>query len=155
LLVDGDYREALLQALDAARERIDIVMFSTIIYDDSSSKHPVRQVLDRVIARHRAGVAVRVVLDHGIPPSKRRPGEDPPSDQAYAVLKDAGVPVRWDEDDRTTHVKCVVIDGKTILMGSHNWSSSALTKNREWSVLLHDPALAAQVAEEIDRLWRR
>jgi phosphatidylserine/phosphatidylglycerophosphate/cardiolipin synthase-like enzyme len=50
-----------------------------------------------------------------------------------------------DELERTTHVKTLVIDGRTLLMGSHNWTRYALTQNREWSVVLDDVHLAADV----------
>ena len=155
VLEDGDYARRLEELLVGARSSIRVVMFSTVISDRSSARNPVRRVLDLLIARHRAGITVQVVLDHGVPPSRRQPGEDLPSENAFQELRAAGVPVRWDEDERTTHVKCVVIDDRWCLVGSHNWTSSALTRNREWTLEVEDPALAKDLTARMERVWAK
>ncbi len=153
ILEDDAYTRRLEQLLAGATQSIRVVMFSVVISDKSGPRNPVRRVLDRLIERHRAGVSVQVVLDRGVPPGRERPGEEAPSVNAFQELLEAGVPVRWDEDERTTHVKCVVIDGRWCLMGSHNWTASALGKNREWSLEIEDPAFAKDLTARIDRVW--
>jgi phosphatidylserine/phosphatidylglycerophosphate/cardiolipin synthase-like enzyme len=153
VLEDDAYTRRLEQVLAGARVSIRVVMFSVVISDKSGPRNPVRRVLDRLIERHRAGVSVQVVLDHGVPPGRARPGEEMPSENAYQELAAAGVPVRWEEDQRTTHVKCVVVDGRWCFMGSHNWTASALGKNREWSLEIEDPTLAADLTARMDRVW--
>ncbi len=154
VLEDEAYTQRLEQLLAGAKTRIRVVMFSVVISDKSGHRNPVRRILDRLIERHRAGVQVEVLLDAGVPATRRQPGEEVPSENAYQELKAAGIPVRWDEDDRTTHVKCVVVDDRWCLVGSHNWTSSALSKNREWSLEVEDPTLAADLTARMDRAWK-
>ncbi len=143
LLADEDYAPALQRILGQARQSIDVTMFSCVLPKDAGPTHPVRKILDQLIAKAAAGVEVRVVLDRGIPPSRQRPGDVAPSTVAASFLRDAGIAVRWDEDERTTHSKSLVIDGRWCVVGSTNWTASALRHNREQSLLCDSPELAA------------
>lgn len=148
LLADQAYEARVRALIAGARSGVDLVMFSAVLPDDAGATHPVRLMLEAVIERHRAGIPVRVVLDQGAPP-----GRDRPSAHAFRVLAEAGVAVRWDEDERTTHIKALVVDRRWCVLGSHNWTFSALRRNREQSLLVDDPALAARLGGEFARLW--
>lgn len=154
LLADTDYGPAVERLLGSAAARIDVTMFSCVLPTEASPKHPVRKLLDRLIERAKAGVAVRIVLDHGVPLSRQKEGEELPSDAAARYLKAAGIDVRWDEDRRTTHTKSLTVDSRWCVVGSTNWTYSALLKNREQSVLVDSPALAKELTERFDQLWR-
>ena len=52
------------------------------------------------------------------------------------------------------HHKLAVIDGKTVITGSFNWSPSAAHQNDEVLMLIHSPLLAAHFTREMDRLWK-
>jgi phosphatidylserine/phosphatidylglycerophosphate/cardiolipin synthase-like enzyme len=47
-----------------------------------------------------------------------------------------------------------VIDSKTVITGSFNWSPSAAHQNDETLLVIHSPELAAHFTREIDRMWR-
>jgi len=47
-----------------------------------------------------------------------------------------------------------VIDRKTVITGSFNWSPSAAHQNDETLLVIHSPLLAAHFTREINRLWR-
>ena len=46
-----------------------------------------------------------------------------------------------------------MIDNKTVITGSFNWSPSAAHTNDETLMVIHSPKLAAHFAQEMDRLW--
>jgi phosphatidylserine/phosphatidylglycerophosphate/cardiolipin synthase-like enzyme len=50
------------------------------------------------------------------------------------------------------HAKCVVVDGKTALITSANFSDAAHERNVELGVRIDDPAVALAIEDEIDRL---
>ena len=91
-----------------------------------------------------------MLFDAGAPPDQAEPKPNLPAAQA---LREAGVDVRWDEDDRTTHAKAVVVDGRHCLIGSGNWSASALRANRELNFYLDSPAVAKQFAAVFEPAW--
>jgi phosphatidylserine/phosphatidylglycerophosphate/cardiolipin synthase-like enzyme len=155
LLADSEYLPRMLAVLASAQRSIDVTMFSCVLPVDARPDHPVRRLLEALVARAQAGVAVRVVLDHGVPPSRRQADEEVPSEAAATWLAARSIAVRWDEDDRTTHTKSLVVDGRWCVVGSTNWTFSALRRNREQSLLLDDPVLAATLTTQFTALWKR
>jgi phosphatidylserine/phosphatidylglycerophosphate/cardiolipin synthase-like enzyme len=52
------------------------------------------------------------------------------------------------------HHKFAVIDNRTVITGSFNWSPSAAHQNDEVLLVMESPLLAAHFTREMDRLWR-
>ncbi|MBA2479857.1 MAG: hypothetical protein H0V44_04275 [Planctomycetes bacterium] len=150
-LLTERYEARVAALIDGAQRSIELTMYQANLPDNADDRHPVRKMLDRLVARSKAGIAVKVVLDAGTPED----GAKWPSALAGEYLASKGVNVRWDEDDRTTHTKSMVVDGRWCLIGSTNWSYSALRKNREQSVLLEDPDLAKRMVGSFESLWRK
>ena len=67
-------------------------------------------------------------------------------------LKGIGTP-RLARGDKLHH-KFAVIDNKTVITGSFNWSPSAAHTNDETLLVIHSPELAAHFTREMDRMWR-
>ncbi|MDH6291898.1 DISARM system phospholipase D-like protein DrmC [Rhodococcus opacus] len=65
----------------------------------------------------------------------------------------------WPMDKRpagaSMHAKALVIDRKIALVGSANITGTAMLRNLECGVLLHDKQIAAEIAESIDGLLSR
>ena len=66
-------------------------------------------------------------------------------------LKGIGTP-RLARGDKLHH-KFAVIDNKTVVTGSFNWSPSAAHTNDETLLVIHSPQLAKHFTREMDRLW--
>jgi len=47
-----------------------------------------------------------------------------------------------------------VIDNRTVITGSFNWSPSAAHQNDEVLLVIESPLLAGHFTREMDRLWR-
>ncbi len=52
------------------------------------------------------------------------------------------------------HHKFAVIDNKTVITGSFNWSPAAAHTNDETLLVIHSPKLAAHFTREMNRMWR-
>lgn len=51
------------------------------------------------------------------------------------------------------HHKFAVIDGKTVITGSHNWSASANNQNDETLLIIQNEAIARQFQSEFDQFY--
>ena len=125
----GDQGAALVDAINAATRSVHVTMYLLTA----------PEVIDALIARHRAGVDVQIVLNQRFD----TPGNSnlTPFDQFQA----AGVPVVWSSSTyEFTHEKCVVIDGTTAWIMTMNSSKSSFVKNREFLAV---DTTAADVAE--------
>lgn len=126
----SDNGSALIAAIGAAQQSIHMTMYLL-----SSSA-----IRDALLARHQAGVEVKVILNQQFPP-----GTTVTNQSSYNALKSAGVPVVWAASSFTyTHEKCLVIDGKEAWIMTMNASTSALTSNREFLAIDTTPADVAQ-----------
>ncbi|HEY0431415.1 MAG TPA: phospholipase D-like domain-containing protein, partial [Pyrinomonadaceae bacterium] len=54
-----------------------------------------------------------------------------------------------------THTKGIIVDGKRVLLGSHNWSSSGVTLNRDASLIFDDKEVAQYYLEAFNIDWAR
>ena len=52
------------------------------------------------------------------------------------------------------HHKLAIVDARTVITGSFNWSPSAAHQNDEVLMVIHSPQLAAHFTREMDRLWK-
>ncbi|TGU75161.1 phospholipase [Geomonas terrae] len=143
VLADASYQGTLREKIRGAKRRI-ICAFYLFKATDRKGNAPALIAADLADAKRR-GVEVKVILE----------GDDEVARENRAVagyLTRKGVQVLFPRGRRTTHAKAVVIDDRFVLIGSHNLSHAALTKNRELSVLLDAPELAAQVTRYLDEL---
>jgi phosphatidylserine/phosphatidylglycerophosphate/cardiolipin synthase-like enzyme len=141
-----DYHTTALRLIAGARTRVTVVLYVVRLDDDG----PVQHLLAALSSAARRGISVRVVLDQG---QDWRTGAIDPKHQAVAEhLRRSGVRVVLDETERTTHAKVLVVDDRHVVVGSHNWTRSALTANREWSLLVDDRDIAAHIQAELSAI---
>lgn len=138
LLADGDYFPALIYGIEGARR--EILLSAFFFRTNGSPDHRPDAVLRQLDKAVRRGVRVEAVLERG------PDGDNVSGDNAATAekLRMAGIEVCRDAPDRTTHAKLVVIDGRTLFVGSHNLTQSALKYNRELSVRVDCPTLAEE-----------
>ena len=60
----------------------------------------------------------------------------------------------WSTIVKSQPHKFAVIDRKTVITGSFNWSPSAAHQNDEVLLVIRSPQVAAHFSREMDRLWR-
>jgi len=128
-------RDAIRDAIDGATRCLDVCVFT--ITDDYIAK--------ALAAAHRRGVALRIVTDND-------KGQDPGSD--IERLRRLGIPIRCDRTEYHMHHKFVIVDRRTLLNGSYNWTRGAFSYNQENVVVCRDPQLLGEFQRAFDGLWR-
>lgn len=53
------------------------------------------------------------------------------------------------------HTKGMIVDGKRVLLGSHNWSGDGVSLNRDASLIFEDERIAGYYGEAFDIDWQR
>jgi phosphatidylserine/phosphatidylglycerophosphate/cardiolipin synthase-like enzyme len=106
----------------------------------------------QLLADARArGLDVRVVVDRS-DPAATWPGPD--NSPAITWLRQHDISVYEDELHVTTHGKVLLID-QTAVVGSHNWTATALTRNRELSMLSKDAHAVVQLASRFEAVFNQ
>lgn len=109
-------------------------------------------LVNDLINAHRRGVTVSVIFDQNImfwETGKKKKKTERKSSNAYELLKKNEVPVYYDSIDRVTHNKILIIDDYITILGSTNWTYSALRKNHEASVLIKSSSVAEAFLEKL------
>lgn len=149
------YFPRVKQTLSQAKESIFMAMFKVGLrpYDKSSE---VYQLVEELIKAHKRGVEVKVILDQNVGfLGMRDEGEGKDEGKSvwcFKLLKDEGVDVAYDDPQKYTHAKAIIIDGETVILGSTNWTESALKKNIEASVLIRSKEYASELLNYLKKI---
>ena len=140
IVLPDDTAKPILDALAAARRSLNIRMF---LFTDPT-------LLEAVIAAHRRGVKVRVMLNPA-----RRSGEEE-NKESRKLLEAAGIEVRDSNPEfDLTHQKSMVIDDETGFVESLNWETRDLTETRDYAVVTTKKKEVAEMVACFDADWAR
>jgi len=144
LLPDRTYLPEALSLFETANRSIYAAIY-VVKYDPGDPDDPVNALLQSLVEVKSRGLDVRVLVDDETNASYR---------QTITYLLENNVPVRLDKSSGvTTHTKIVIVDGRYLIVGSHNWTESALSRNHEYSTLLKDSSHAQEADEYFETLW--
>lgn len=127
---------AIQQQVRGARHKLEICVFTI-------TDNRITEAIEAAIARR---VQVRIISDD-------MKTDDAGSD--IQRLHHAGAEVRVDVSPYHMHHKFAIIDNKTLLTGSYNWTRAAAEHNEENLVRLNDLELTRQFQQEFAALWSR
>jgi cardiolipin synthase A/B len=140
IVLPDDSVQPILDAIDGATKSLRIKMF---IFTDPS-------LLDAVIAAHRRGVNVHIMLN-----PKRRNGVSE-NDESRIKLEAAGIEVR-DSNPAfdVTHEKSMVVDDKTAFVKSLNWETKNLTGTRDYAIITQHKHEVEEIINGFEADWSR
>jgi len=142
VLDNGKYFYALMEKIKKAKKEIRICMY---LFKASNHRgNLARKVMEELILAAKRGVSVEVLLEQNDRP------EDHLNDYNHATanrLRRAGIKVNFDMKSVITHAKMVIIDERTIFIGSHNLTHTALGKSNEVSLMVESKELAGYFLE--------
>lgn len=140
IVLPDDTAAPLIDAINAAKKSLRVKMF---VFSDTS-------LLDAVVAAHKRGVDVRVMLN-----PERRDGKQENAD-IRAKLKAAGVAVIDSNPSfDVTHEKSMVIDDATAFIESLNWEPRNLTETRDYAIVTSHKHEVDEVIQGFDADWNR
>ena len=132
---DGGAAAAIVDAINGAQKTVDIAIFNITQKDISKA----------IVAAHKRGVQVRVILD-----SSQAEGKY----SSATFLANAGLSV-WTNLDQTIHHKYAIIDNKLLCTGSFNYSVSADLYNAENLLIIQGkPKLTRAFAMNFEGLMK-
>ena len=122
---DGGCTEAVVSVLNGAKSTVLVQAYSF-------TSAPIAKAL---VDAQRRGIDVRVILD------KSQKGAQYSSAD---FLAHAAVPVWIDDKHAIAHNKVMIIDGRTVITGSFNFTKAAEEKNAENLLVIKNPRLAKE-----------
>lgn len=142
LLPNPEFLNWFLGAIADARASIVIVNYLATL-DEGDKKSPVAQIVAALILAVKRGVCVLLILEG----SKFKENYF-----FYRTLKDGGADVWMDTSLTFIHTKAILVDDKTLCVGSHNISNNALTRHEEMSLTTEDVDAIAGFKTELEKM---
>lgn len=148
ILRGSEYYYWLSDALDNAKERIEIAMFHMALPDEN---HPTHLLLDKLINAKNRGVEVRVLLDSDQKEDVYK--STIINQRALEILKAGGVDARFDAEDKLLHSKFLVIDSDIAVVGSHNWSAGSYFAYDDITMVINSENFVEELHQRFEKLW--
>jgi competence ComEA-like helix-hairpin-helix protein len=149
LLYDVHYFSFLSKLIECAKQSITVMMFFMKYEDDTD--YVTNSLVDSLVKAHRNGLDVKVILDRDVEGDVI--GSRLINQSVFDLLKKDNVPVLFDRADRMTHSKFVVVDGKHLVIGSHNWTGGSYWAYDDTSIYVESQELAQKYQTIFDGLW--
>lgn len=101
-------------------------------------------IAEALVERYHSGIDVSGVIESY---QSDKPGGD------YAAFQDLKMNVRLDGNPYNMHHKVFILDEKTVILGSFNFTRSADKYNDENLLVIKDPQIAALYSREYERVY--
>lgn len=133
---NGGAQKAILDRLKAAKKSIRVTAF---VFTDAAMAEVLK-------AKTQEGLKVQGVFE-----ARNVTGLG----GEYEGLTRAGVDILQDGNCYILHSKLFIIDDKTVVMGSYNFTDAANRTNDENLLIIDDPALAKNYIAEFNRIYKQ
>ena len=134
---DRAYEHAVIDLLDNAQESIVISMY--ILRPGTDPRYTINRLMKDLEQALERGVSVTIYLNTRI---DKTSGVD--EGKPFDALRQKGAQIYLTNPRYMLHDKMLIVDSRYVVIGSTNWSISALTDNFESTVLIDSPPLANQ-----------
>lgn len=122
-IIGKEFHTKVIPKIDEAKKSIKIIVFDWRWYPNDPT-NPVQLFNQSLVRASRRGVNVSAVCN---------------SDDIYNTLKSAGIAAKRYKGQRLLHSKMIIIDEEILIIGSHNYTASAMSHNLEVSISLKAP----------------
>ena len=136
---EGTARELVLRVIESAQDEILLMGYSFTS----------PEIVKALIAAHRKGVVVKVVLD--------KEGNTREANlRAMRLINNAGIELRLNDSYQTMHDKVIIADKKHVETGSYNYSAAAAKYNSENVIVIwNNPELAKIYVGHWNTRWQQ
>jgi len=137
------YADEVGLAIDEADTSIHIAMYLVVIGNE------VEKLIDKLVIAQDRGVEVKIIMDNDNDDGDDQ-GEE---DYAETYIRDLGLTVKLDRESKMLHSKLLIIDNRTVIIGSTNWSDNSIMNNNEANARIDDPRVAAHYEMYFQAAW--
>lgn len=139
------YIEHAVEMMKQGTKRIYVENQSFNLLDEENNNDEFVEFFDVLRERQQAGVDVRIIFRDA---REFGASNGPKQQKLLERLKDFGIDTDFVKVQRRCHTKGIIVDGKEVMIGSHNLTNKGSLFNRDASLLVRDEAVA-QYFEEI------
>jgi len=147
-LPDEKWGKKVYSLLRHAKQEILIATFKFEICHKPRGR-PLMSLISELISARNKNVSVKILLNIGSEYRSTSPGN------LYASkwLSQFGIETKHLARGRTCHLKLLLVDRKSLILGSHNWSVRSMSSNAEASLFIEDRKINLEIFQYFQHLW--
>ncbi len=151
---DRYYYPVAMEKINEAKKSIHMVMYEIRWYGNPDGNyHDVCKLAVSLVDAENRGVDVKIILDDGRGYGYVNEDLVEAAQNWSRYFEKHNIEVRFDWSNQTTHDKLIIIDGEIVIVGSTNWSTSALDYNHEANILVENRDVAQEYENYFEELW--
>ena len=136
-VIGGEYPREVIPFLETAKHKIKIIVFDWRWYPNTPGSI-VQKFTRSIFNASKRGVKVQVIGNH---------------DDVLSVLRRFNCEAKKLVTQKLVHTKLIIIDDNITVIGSHNFTHNAFTKNYEASVIIENEEVAKSFDLYFKLLW--
>ncbi len=137
VIIGRDFPKVVIPLVEKARKSIDIIVYEWKFYPDQIGS-VCQKFNNAIVLSARRGVRVRALTRTA---------------DSVVLLKKNGVDARQWAGGKTLHIKLIIFDEEIAVLGSHNYTMNAFTRNHEISVALDEEIYLKSLISFFEGLW--
>lgn len=138
IIIGKEFPGKVIPLIEQTQNSIFIIVYDWRWYPDQTGTM-IQKFNNAIIASARKGKKIRVITNYHY---------------VDKILSRLNVEVKQISSKRTIHTKLMIIDNKTAILGSHNYTMNAFTINHEVSVILEDEQAVKRLSLYFENLWQ-
>ena len=136
--VGSDFPKKAIPLIESARESIKIIVFDWRWYPNDIGS-VCQRFNQAIITAQQKNVKVQVLTN---------------GSSVINLLNNNKIQAKKTHSKKLLHTKLMLIDDKVVVVGSHNYTQSAFTKNQELSVILSGKGCLDRFVKYFEILWQ-
>lgn len=138
IIISREYPKKIIPLIKQAKTSIDIIVFDWGWYPDEIGE-PIQIFNNAIYNANKHGVRVRAIVQKRL---------------IKTILEKMGIKTKILFSKKLLHIKLMIIDGKTAILGSHNYTKNAFNVNHEVSIAIKDAESILKLKEYFNNLWQ-
>jgi len=137
VIIGKEFADKVIPLIRKTQKTIDIIVYDWRWHPDQIGSK-IQRFNNELVMCRRKNNRIRVITD---------------SPHLLTILKNVNFEVKKNISKRKLHTKLMIIDSKTVILGSHNYTMNAFTINYEVSVIVEDEKAVARLKLYFENLW--
>ncbi|MDR3595077.1 phospholipase D-like domain-containing protein [Clostridium sp.] len=133
---DGNLDKILIKEINTAQKTLDVAIYSLTKED----------IANAIIDAKKKGIDVKIITD-------KQESQTKAQKAILDKFKANNIPVKINSHSGLMHLKLSVIDDKTALGGSYNYTANATKENDENLIVMRESNIVSEYASEFNTMW--
>ena len=149
LLKSDNYFSTLRDSILSAQSSVQILLYQFNRYVGNSTSK-VNLITHALLKAHQKNVSIQIILNTSF--HSKQAGQV--NQSTVEFFRHQGISARLASPGLRIHAKVFIIDQSAVILGSHNLSERALSRNIELSLYIEDKLLAEEITQLFNQIWK-